>query len=200
MPPRRAALAGFVGLAAVAFVLGRMQPGWAHHVELAAVAAGVLTLLFGGLAWGDGSLGAAGLLVQLAVLGAAIGGVFAAMILGHWYLVTPKLPEAPLILLSRTLVAVSGSAGRPVRDLDGNVGRAGRWIAVQRADGRVGPVRVAPSDHRPDLPAGRIGGGGQDRPDPIDGVGDGPALHQRRHDRAGTILAAGLYFGAGLLV
>ena len=31
----------------------------------------------------------------------AIGGVFAAMILGHWYLVTPKLPEAPLILLAR---------------------------------------------------------------------------------------------------
>ena len=36
------------------------------------------------------------LLVQLAVVSAAIGGVFAAMILGHWYLVTPKLPEAPL--------------------------------------------------------------------------------------------------------
>ena len=31
---------------------------------------------------------------------AAIG-VFAAMILGHWYLVTPKLPEAPLVLLAR---------------------------------------------------------------------------------------------------
>ena len=25
------------------------------------------------------------------------------MILGHWYLVTPKLPEAPLILLARIL-------------------------------------------------------------------------------------------------
>ena len=28
------------------------------------------------------------------------------MILGHWYLVTPKLPEAPLILISRILLAV----------------------------------------------------------------------------------------------
>ena len=46
------------------------------------------------------------LLVQLAVVSAAIGGVFAAMILGHWYLVTPKLPEAPLILLARVLLVV----------------------------------------------------------------------------------------------
>ena len=28
------------------------------------------------------------------------------MILGHWYLVTPKLPEAPLILLARVLLVV----------------------------------------------------------------------------------------------
>ena len=40
------------------------------------------------------------------VVSAATGGVFAAMILGHWYLVTPKLPEAPLILLARVLLAV----------------------------------------------------------------------------------------------
>ena len=28
------------------------------------------------------------------------------MILGHWYLVTPKLPEAPLILFARVLTGV----------------------------------------------------------------------------------------------
>ena len=44
------------------------------------------------------------LAVQLLVLAAATGGVFAAMILGHWYLVTPKLPEAPLVLVSRRLL------------------------------------------------------------------------------------------------
>ena len=58
------------------------------------------------------------LLVQLAVVSAAIGGVFAAMILGHWYLVTPKLPEAPLILLARVLLAVVVAPGRAVRGLD----------------------------------------------------------------------------------
>ena len=66
----------------------------------------MLTLVAGALAWGGGALGALGLLVELAALSAATGGVFAAMILGHWYLVTPKLPEAPLILLSRALLAV----------------------------------------------------------------------------------------------
>ncbi len=34
------------------------------------------------------------------------GGVVAAMILGHWYLVTPKLPEAPLIAVSRLLLGL----------------------------------------------------------------------------------------------
>ena len=60
-------------------------------------------LLLGGLTWGGGPAGVAGLTLQLAVLTLATGGVFAAMILGHWYLVTPKLPEAPLILFSRVL-------------------------------------------------------------------------------------------------
>jgi hypothetical protein len=34
------------------------------------------------------------------------GLLFAAMILGHWYLVTPKLPEGPLVALSRILLGV----------------------------------------------------------------------------------------------
>ena len=45
--------------------------------------------------WGGGPFGAVPLLLQLVVLAIATGGVFAAMILGHWYLVTPKLREAP---------------------------------------------------------------------------------------------------------
>ena len=28
------------------------------------------------------------------------------MILGHWYLVTPKLPEAPLVMFARLLLAI----------------------------------------------------------------------------------------------
>jgi hypothetical protein len=40
--------------------------------------------VFAALGWGGGAAGSAALLVQLGVLTAATGGVFAAMILGHW--------------------------------------------------------------------------------------------------------------------
>ena len=47
------------------------------------------------------------LLVQLGLLSAVTGDALAALILGHWYLVTPKLSVAPLVLLTRLqLVAV----------------------------------------------------------------------------------------------
>src|SRR5213075_1560001 len=84
----------------------RIGPRAATTLEVGGLAAAIATLVFGALAWGGTSLGALSLLVQLAVVSAAIGGVFAAMILGHWYLVTPKLPEAPLILISRSLLVV----------------------------------------------------------------------------------------------
>lgn len=105
--PRRTAILAFVVLGAAAVVVRRFRPAAGRGLDLAAVGAALLTLLFGALSWGGSSpSGIAGLLVQLAVLAAATGGVFAAMILGHWYLVTPKLPESPLLLLSRVLVAV----------------------------------------------------------------------------------------------
>ena len=57
----------------------------------------------GALSWGGGGLGSALLLVELGVLAAVLGGVWAAMVLGHWYLVTPRLPEAPLVRFARWL-------------------------------------------------------------------------------------------------
>ena len=65
--------------------------------------------MLGALTWGGGALGGVPLAIQLAVLAAATGGVFAAMILGHWYLVTPRLPEAPLVLVR------GGSCGRALQ-------------------------------------------------------------------------------------
>jgi hypothetical protein len=44
--------------------------------------------------------------VQLVVLSLATGGSLASVILGHWYLVTPKISEKPLILQARLLMAV----------------------------------------------------------------------------------------------
>ena len=197
--PRRLALLGFCGLAALYTIalLRRVNVSVLGGLTLAA-AAGVL--LFGALSWGGGLFGAVPLLLQLGVLATVTGGVFAAMILGHWYLVTPKLPEAPLILIARLLLAVvavqivlflvwvavgAGPAGgAPFAALGGQwalfvwlrliVGLVFplivSWAAVQTA--RTRSMESATGLLYIDV--GSIA--------------------------AGTILAAGLYFGAGILV
>ena len=108
--PRRAALLLFSVLVAVGLVVGRAGragPLAGRVVEAGAIAAARRDARLRRPRLGRRvARGGVALLVQLAVVSAAIGGVFAAMILGHWYLVTPKLPEAPLILLARVLLAV----------------------------------------------------------------------------------------------
>jgi hypothetical protein len=103
--PRRAALVAFLVLAA-AYVLAIVRRVRAPWLGAAALVAGVGVWLLAAVGWGGGAVGDLLLFVQLAVLGAATGGVFAAMILGHWYLVTPKLPEGPLVLIARLLLFV----------------------------------------------------------------------------------------------
>jgi hypothetical protein len=159
-------------------------------------------LCLGGLTWGGGTpAGVAMLTVQLVVLALATGGVFAGMILGHWYLVTPKLPEAPLVAVSRRLLAIvvlqvvlfvlwvgigvgPGSTGEPFGALFGEwalfvwlrllVGLSFplvvSWAALQTAKTRS----MESATGLLYINVGTIA--------------------------AGTILAAGLYFGAGLLV
>lgn len=105
---RRVALGVFVTLALAVTVsvargstLGRLGP--------IVVASGAALFAAAALGWGGSPLGRVLLFVQLGLLAAATGGVFAAMVLAHWYLVTPKLPEAPLVLLARALVGVVGA-------------------------------------------------------------------------------------------
>ena len=198
--PRRAALAAFVVLAVLALVGRRASQRAAGVAESLALVAGGLTVVFGALGWGNGPLGAAALLVQLAVLFAATGGVFAAMILGHWYLVTPKLPEAPLILLARVLLVVMAI----------QVGLFVAWVAVG-----AGPADPAPF--------GALTGEGAlfvwlrlivglIFPLIVSWAAVQTARTRSMESAtgllyinvgtiaAGTILAAGLYFGYGLLV
>ena len=198
--PRRAALGAFVALAFAALLVRRASASAASWLETAALAAGALTVVFGALGWGGGPLGAAALLIQLAVLFAATGGVFAAMILGHWYLVTPKLPEAPLILIARLLLAVMAI----------QVGLFVAWMAVG-----AGPAAPAPF--------GALTGEwalfvwlrlivGLLFPLVVSWAAVQTARTRSMESAtgllyinvgtiaAGTILAAGLYFGAGLLV
>jgi hypothetical protein len=197
--PRRIALALFCLVAALETVAlaGRRRPRVISAVGVAAAAA---TLLCGALAWGGGTLFAVPLLLQLVVLAIVTGGVFAAMILGHWYLVTPKLPEAPLILISRSLLAVVAL----------QVVFFAVWVSTGAGPGANGPFNVLVGPWALFVWLRLIVG-------LIFPLVVSWAAVQTARTRsmesatgllyinvgtiaAGTILAAGLYFGAGLLV
>lgn len=199
-PPRRIALAAFVLTAALALVIRRRSPGWADRIEVLALAAGGVTVLAGALGWGGGPVGAAALVVHFAVLFAATGGVFAAMILGHWYLVTPRLPEAPLILLARLLLAVMAvqvllfvawvaidagpATGGPFSAL---TGPWALFVWLRLIVGLVFPLVVSWAAVQTARTRSMESATG------LLYINVGTIA-------AGTILAAGLYFGAGLLV
>jgi hypothetical protein len=198
--PRSAALGAFCVVALAGLVARRAAPRAAPWLEITALALGGAALLFGALAWGGGSIGTASLLTQLVVVSAATGGVFAAMILGHWYLVTPKLPEAPLILLARSLLAVvilqvalfwawiatgaGPAAGAPFAAL---VGPWALFVWLRLIVGLVFPLIVSWASVQTARTRSMESATG------LLYINVGSIA-------AGTILAAGLYFGAGLLV
>jgi hypothetical protein len=197
--PRRIALLAFVILA-LAYAIALARGGRAPALAIAGLGAGVAALALAGLSWGGGAVGIVSLVVQLAALTAALGGVWASMILGHWYLVTPKLPERPLIEFARAIAIVvavqlglfviwlaigAGPSGQPgFAALGGSsalfiwlrliVGLAFplviSWAAIQTARSRS--MESATGLLYIDVAA----------------------------IAASTIVAAGLYFGAGLLV
>ena len=197
--PRRLALAAFCGLAiAETVVLARSAR--APAVGLAGLAAGAAVLLFAALGWGGGTSQAVPLLVQLVALTAATGGVFAAMILGHWYLVTPKLSEGPLILFARVLTWVialqvglfvvwvatgAGPAGSAPFAVLGGPWALFVWLRL--IVGLIFPLIVSWAAIQTARSRSMESATG------LLYVNVGSIA-------AGTILSAGLYFGAGLLV
>jgi hypothetical protein len=197
--PRRIALGAFVVLAA-AYTIALARRQRAVLLATAALAAAAATLVCGALAWGGGAFGAVPLLVQLAVLAVATGGVFAAMILGHWYLVTPKLPEAPLILIARSLLAVVGlqvilfavwvaTGAGPAGSAPFGV-LVGQWalfVWLRLIVGLVFPLIVSWAAVKTAQTRSMESATG------LLYINVGSIA-------AGTILAAGLYFGAGVLV
>jgi hypothetical protein len=197
--PRRIALALFCGLAG-AYVVAIARGRRAAPLGLAALTAGGAVLVFGALGWGGGAGGAIPLFIQLAVLAAATGGVFASMILGHWYLVTPKLSERPLILYARLLTLViaiqvalfvvwvatgAGPAGEaPFAVL---VGPWALFVWLRLIVGLLFPLVVSWAAIQTARSRSMESATG------LLYINVGTIA-------AGTILAAGLYFGAGLLV
>jgi hypothetical protein len=198
--PRRLGLAAFVVLALVGLVARRARPGVAPAVEVTGLGAAAVTIAAGALGWGGGAVGAAALLVELAVLFAATGGVFAAMILGHWYLVTPKLPEAPLILLARVLFAViaiqvvlfvawvaTGAGPARSAPFSALTGPWALFVWLRLIVGLIFPLIVSWAAIQTARTRSMESATG------LLYINVGTIA-------AGTILAAGLYFGAGLLV
>lgn len=100
---RRLGLGAFAVLCfAYALVLGR--PSRRLVCGAAAAGSGAITLGAAALGWAPTLTDAVPLLVQLGILSAVTGGALAAIALGHWYLVTPRLSERPLLLQSRMLL------------------------------------------------------------------------------------------------
>ncbi len=196
---RSVALAGFSGLAlvnAVAIVRG------ARPVRLVAagVAAAVAVLVVGAASFAGVGLVGLLLCLQLALLAGATGGVWAAMILGHWYLVTPKLPEAPLVRFARILTWVvaaqllvgiawlvvgAGPGGEP--GLRALTGPWALFVWLRLVVGIVFPLVVSWAAIQTARTRSMESATG------LLYINVGTIA-------SGTILAAGLYFGAGLLV
>ncbi|MEO8470512.1 MAG: hypothetical protein ABI573_12720 [Chloroflexota bacterium] len=196
---RRTALV-VLAVLTIAFVFSIGRDRRARVLGLGGLAAGFAALAAGAASWGGSAGGALALFVQLTLLAGATGGVLAAMILGHWYLVTPKLGEGPLILFSRILTwIVAAQLALFVGSLAVGLGPSGTagfgaltgswalfvwlrlivgivfplvvcWAAIQTARSRS----MESATGLLYISVGTIA--------------------------SGTILASGLYFGAGLLV
>ena len=197
--PRRLGLVALPVLA-IAYGIAIRRGSRAVPIALAGLAAAAAVLLAGAFSWGGGGVGSALLFVELATLSVALGGVWAAMILGHWYLVTPKLPEAPLIRFSRWLgagLAVqlvlfvlwlalgAGPAGTPA--FAALVGPWALFVWLRLLVGLVFPLVVSWAAVQTARSRSMESATG------LLYINVGTIA-------AGTILAAGLYFGAGLLV
>jgi hypothetical protein len=196
---RRLALWGLAGLAAL-YVVAIARGRRSAPLGVAGLLAGLIALLAAALAWSGSPLGTAGLFLQLGLLAAATGGVFAAMILGHWYLVTPKLGEGPLVLFARILTGVVAVqlvafvvwvvAGAGPNGTGGLAALSGSWalfVWLRLIVGIVFPLAVSWAAIQTARTRSMESATG------LLYINVGTIA-------AGTILAAGLYFGAGLLV
>lgn len=196
--PRRLALLAMGGLALIELV-ALLRRAATRLPGMAGVAAGFAALLFGALSWGGGLPQAIPFLVQLVVLGFATGGVFAAMVLGHWYLVSPKLGEAPLVLFTRLLLWIVGvqlalfvawlaaGAGSGRTPFEPLVGQWALFVWLRLLIGLVFPLIVSWAAVKTAMTRSMESATG------LLYINVGAIA-------AGTILAAGLYFGAGLLL
>jgi hypothetical protein len=140
---RRLGLAALlVGAVVFALSAGRLRP---RRLGVAVgLAGGVGALVAAAVGWAPSLADAPPLAVQLGLLSAATGGALAALVLGHWYLVTPRVSERPLLLQTRLLGGVlalqlavfavwalfgGGPRQEPLEALNGSAALLG-WLRV----------------------------------------------------------------------
>jgi hypothetical protein len=197
--PRRLALLALPVISAV-YGIALLRGMAAPPIAAAGLAAAALALVAGSFSWGGGGLDSLLLFVELAGLATVLGGVWAAMVLGHWYLVTPRLPEAPLVRFARWLeLALALQLGLFVAWLGFGAGPAGApafaalvgpwalFVWLRLLVGLVFPLIVSWAAVQTARSRSMESATG------LLYINVGTIA-------AGTILAAGLYFGAGLLV
>jgi hypothetical protein len=191
---------GLIGLALVslAWAVAVRRGSRAPLLSAMGIAAGLAAIVAGAVGWAGGIAEGIPLLVQFVVLSAATGGVFAAMVLGHWYLVTPKLGEGPLVLLARLLLGVVGlqlvlfvawlatGAGAGTSPFGALVGPWALFVWLRLLVGLVFPLVISWAALQTARTRSMESATG------LLYINVGAIA-------AGTILAAGLYFGAGLL-
>jgi len=102
--PRRVAILAFTVLAFIVAlrVRGGHRSWW---LGVGAIAAGTVMEGLAAIGWAGDAQHGVPLLVQFLMLSAVTGGAIASVILAHWYLVTPRISEQPLILATRWLTS-----------------------------------------------------------------------------------------------
>ena len=179
---RRLAIGAAAILAIVAGI--RLRGGsTARWWGLGAIGAGVIAMAVAAWGWTDGTSMAVPYLVQLLALSAVTGGSLAALVLSHWYLVTPRISERPLLLATRVLIATL--VIQLLLFATWQVVGARRRRSLRCADRPERAPRLAAAHRRAPVPPRAHGHGLPNGPDALDGIGDRPALHRVR-GRAGV--------------
>ena len=196
--PRRVLLA-ILALGALGYSISLFRGRRAPILGIGTLLAGLGTLVAGARTWGGGVIGAVPLAVQLVILAAAIGGAFAGMTLGQWYLVTPKLSTGPALALTRGLLWVVAlqvalfaawvgfGGGQNLALFEPLGGPWAQFVWLRLIVGLVFPLIVTWA-------------AGQTVKTRSMESATGLLYIDVGAIAAGTILAAGLYFGAGLLI
>jgi hypothetical protein len=190
---RRAGLAVFC-VCALGY-LGAVAMGRSGRpVAIVGIAAGLVAAVAAAVGWAGGVVPGIPVAIQYLVLAAATGGVLAAMILGHWYLVTPRLSERPrlltVIIAAQLLLflawALTGAGGgdRPFAALTGS---SALFVWLRLLVSLLFALVVSWMAYRTALSRSMEST-------------TGLLYIAAAAVASGTIVAAGLYYGTGLLV